>query len=549
MRRAVFILAGILLAAGVGFCADTRLAVSDLAIHSDNAQYKYVGKGIAEMIAVELRKSPDITLIEREKRTALLEEIELSLSDLADSGKQAEVGKLLAAGYIVFGELIDMGPEVLISLRMVDVQSDEIVWNEKLTDRLSRYDSIAGFFASSILEHLGAQVSRTTEVKAAGKGEKKAEAVIALSAAIDLYDRDEKEQAKKALTAAQKFDPKSETTAYFLAKLVANTTRFKVLMEQYYSYLNPAFLGIMRADMLHFAGNTSVYPIVTQNPIEYVNYTAFGADKAISEMDFNVRLGYAFPVGKSWGVRIEALPAVGSLNRGWTGTYGTQELSTARTAAGAMLDVGFRAGEAVALGAGVGLYSRSSVDQGPGTPFTDPDKMVVSGNVGFLYHNPDETILFDSRIGGNNETYDIADATSTPLTIAEQASAPVFWENTLTLSYRENTTFLIVKQINSFSLDRPYVFVTLMPAVEHFLARWISLRVGLEGSLAMLNDTFQPGYGALAGITFRNVRRGFDVDLNLTYRQRPSRVVEGLLYSDLMALMNVTWNGVRVTRE
>lgn len=166
-----------------------------------------MGKGLAEMIAVELRKSPDITLIEREKRTALLEEIEFSLSDLADSGRQGEVGRMLAAGYMVFGELIDMGPEVLVSLRMVDVQSDEIVWNESLTDRLSRYDSIAGFFASSILRHFGAQVSPTTEVKAAGKSEKQAKAVIALSAAIDLYDRGEKEQAKKELTAAFRRPP------------------------------------------------------------------------------------------------------------------------------------------------------------------------------------------------------------------------------------------------------------------------------------------------------------------------------------------------------
>ena len=57
------------------------------------------------------------------------------------------------------------------------------------------------------------------------------------------------------------------------------------------------------------------------------------------------------------------------------------------------------------------------------------------------------------------------------------------------------------------------------------------------------------GFGALTGVTFRNVRRGFDVDLNLTWRQRPSRVVEGLLSTDLMALANLTWNGVRVTRE
>lgn len=126
MKRVIFILAGVLAATAL-FRADIRLSVSDLAINSDNPQYKYVGKGIAEMIAVELRKSPDITLIEREKHTVLVEEMEFSLSDLADSTTQVEVGRMPAAGYVVFGALIDMGTELLISMRMVDVGSEEIV--------------------------------------------------------------------------------------------------------------------------------------------------------------------------------------------------------------------------------------------------------------------------------------------------------------------------------------------------------------------------------------------------------------------------------------
>jgi len=105
------------------------------------------------------------------------------------------------------------------------------------------------------------------------------------------------------------------------------------------------------------------------------------------------------------------------------------------------------------------------------------------------------------------------------------------------------------QQIDAFSLDRTYLFATLMPAVERFFAPWFSLRAGLEGSLALLNDSLQPGYGLLAGMSFRSVRQAFDLDLNLTWRKRPSRVAEGLLYTDLVALMNLTWSGVRLTRR
>ena len=81
------------------------------------------------------------------------------------------------------------------------------------------------------------------------------------------------------------------------------------------------------------------------------------------------------------------------------------------------------------------------------------------------------------------------------------------------------------------------------------MAPWVSLRAGVEGSLAGLNDSVQPGYGVPAGLTFRFLRAGLDLDLNFTWRQRPSRVVEGLLYSDLMVLMNLTRNGLRIQRK
>jgi len=129
-----------------------------------------------------------------------------------------------------------------------------------------------------------------------------------------------------------------------------------------------------------------------------------------------------------------------------------------------------------------------------------------------------------------------------------EAAAPIYWENTLTLSFQENTTFFIVKQIDSFSLDRSYAFMTVMPAVERFVAPWLSLRGGAEGALAALNGSVQAGYGALAGLTFRFLRAGMDLNLNFTWRQRPSRVVEGLLYSDMMVLMNLTRSGIRVQR-
>jgi TolB-like protein len=56
--------------------------------------------------------------------------------------------------YIVIGEIIDMGNSLLISVRMADVATSEVVWEESLMEKLNTYDYIGAYFAQSILTEL-----------------------------------------------------------------------------------------------------------------------------------------------------------------------------------------------------------------------------------------------------------------------------------------------------------------------------------------------------------------------------------------------------------
>ncbi len=551
MKYKTLLLIVILISLSAGLPAQTRpLAINDLTIHSDNTKYTYIGKGIAEMIAVELRKSPGIQLIEREKRTQLVEEMSFSLSGLTDSEQQLEIGKMLSARYVIFGDIIDMDREMLISLRMIEVETGEIVWNEKLTEELSRYDYISGYFAESILSYMDAEVSSTTVVKAEQTAEKSEEVVVALSRAIDHYDKQETEKARKELGAAKALDPESETVEYYLSKLVVNTTRFKVLMEPYFSYQNPAFLGIIRTDMFFFSGTIPpAYTItnINKNQVEGINMTSFGADKYISEQTWNGYEGYAFPIGSRMGLRITTTHC-GFSDRRWEGSYDDGPVTTTgRNSMGGIIDLGYALKERWALGFGAGLFSMSKEDMGPKAAIIAPDRAVLSLNLGVLYRRPDESLIVDSRLGYNSDTYETIDEVT--LLEDKEVMSPILLENTLTLSLNDRRTFLLVKQINNVCFDRTYYYATIMPAVEHFLTDWVSFRGGIEGSFSILNDSAQIGYGILGGFTLRYPKWGLECDFNVTYRLRPSRAVEELLYKDLVILMNITLNDVFISRE
>ncbi|MBN1835589.1 MAG: hypothetical protein JW820_07045 [Spirochaetales bacterium] len=546
MKRLVLVCLLIAAASVLAQAVSHRLAVSDFVVHSNNPRFAFMGKGIAEMVAVELRKSPGVELVERENRVELLEEMEISLSEMADPQTQLRVGELLAAQFILFGELIDMDTEVLLSLRLTSVQSGKVEWNETLVETLSNYDYITGYFAASILRHLNLQVAQTTLDKMESKRQKDEQAVFALSRAIDAYDQQDEAAARQELARATRLDPASEAVRYYLSKLTVNTTKFTVMPEPYYSFQNPAYLGIIRTDTLNLGTGTHVYGIIFHDPIEYLNYVSFDGTKAISEFDFNVHTGYAFPLGERFGMRAEAA-MYEKMDRYWEGVYGEDGSSSHRWGAGAILDLGFKATDSLALGLGVGIFSGSSGDRGPIEPFVNADKLVASANLGLLYRTPDESFVFDTRVGFCNETYQIID----PVTLSKdrETSVPIFLENTFTFAFNERRSFLNIKQLNDLCLDRVYYYGRLLPAVEHFFADWFAGRLGLEGSFAQLDESSKWGYGVLGGVTFRIVPWHCDLDMNLTYRMRPSRVVEELLYPDFIASFAVSFSDVFRSRE
>nr|HPG87127.1 CsgG/HfaB family protein [Spirochaetales bacterium] len=122
------------------YAGPPRMAIGDFTVTSDNPKLKYVGKGFAEMIGAELALSKGVVLIDRAKRDQLLGELEFSLSGLSDSDSMLRAGELLAADYLLFGDLVDLGDAVLVSCKMVKTETGEVAWQDKYLGPLADYD-------------------------------------------------------------------------------------------------------------------------------------------------------------------------------------------------------------------------------------------------------------------------------------------------------------------------------------------------------------------------------------------------------------------------
>jgi Mg-chelatase subunit ChlD/TolB-like protein len=79
-----------------------------------------------QMAVTEIGRIDTLTIVEREKLDALLAEQELALSDLMDTEQAIEVGRFLAANYMVTGSVIEMAASVVIFGRIINVETGEV---------------------------------------------------------------------------------------------------------------------------------------------------------------------------------------------------------------------------------------------------------------------------------------------------------------------------------------------------------------------------------------------------------------------------------------
>ncbi|WP_304223919.1 CsgG/HfaB family protein [Gracilinema caldarium] len=535
------------------WAAPVRIAVSDFNVVSDNPKLKYIGKGLSEMIAVDLAAAKTIQLIEREKRDEILAEMEFSLSGIADESSLLKAGQLLAAGYILFGEIIDMDSTVLVSCKLVNAETSEITWQDKYTGPLSDYDSISRKLAHSALVGLGFSEAVAAQpiqkAKPAVSSEQKVKAILAFSNAVDAFDKKDSETAKQQLSVIKAIDPQNPAVLAYLAKLTPNTAKFKILMDSYMSYQNPAYLGIIKQDSFHFAVSMPVIPVYYMPLIEGINYTNYGENRYITETVTVNQFGYAFPLSQNMGLRLNiqmddldvrttvGSPPINNYNGGlWDDQY-------ARGAWGANMDLGIRLGTNAAFGIGGAIYLRSDTDTNPVAPFIKNSGTTWSINGGFLVKTSDDSIIFDSRIGYIAETQELVDY-DTFLMTGETRPFPLAIENNLTFSLAGKKLFIAIKNVDNIALDTMLISSTLMPAFEYFIFDWLSLRTGIEGALLVSNKNPETGFGGMAGFTIRIIPWGTDIDLNLAYRNRPSSAVVGYLYPDFLFLLNINRNGL-----
>lgn len=524
-----------------------RLSIMDFDVQSDNPQYKYLGKGFSEFISIELSRAKGMSIIDREKREEVFKEQAFTLSGAVDSRNTIEMGRMLAADYLVTGKIFDLMGNLTVTIKVVGTATGEVAFEDKVTDKLSKYEYISSLCAEKIAKHFHANAP----VLIAREVEKPAEAAIKFSKAVDAYDKKDFASAKKELTEAKKLDPQNAAVNLYMDKLFTTTTKFKAMPEFYTSYENPAYLAFLTQDKAY----------LTQSGVAADKTNVRSPQDGVQEHSERTGAGYFMPLLKGWGagieyVRFHTRDAV----VGWMGDPallgGNLEIVSNEYVytKGAMLSTGFRVSRNIALGGDIALLRKtreywiqgqmvngSANPNNTGGHYVDsPAQSVTAFTAALLVKNSASTLFFDSYY---TETDQKAEYFDTTAGIFRQYSMPNVLENTLTYVLNRQRTSLVLKHTSYSYSDRDSAMTRLMPAAEQRLGKRFSLRAGAEFTSIDLNGEKSSGSGYMAGGT-ADLGRNWSFDLNWTARHRPSRNLSDFKLRENLIFITVSRAGI-----
>jgi TolB-like protein len=100
--------------------------------NSGDTNLDSLSKGFADMLITDLSSSEKVTVVEREKLQALLDESKLQRSRFFDPKTAVKIGKGLGATHVVTGAFMTAKPKMRIDVRLIDIATGAVVLGSKV---------------------------------------------------------------------------------------------------------------------------------------------------------------------------------------------------------------------------------------------------------------------------------------------------------------------------------------------------------------------------------------------------------------------------------
>jgi tetratricopeptide (TPR) repeat protein len=183
------------------------VAVMPLRFTGSDSTLQPLERGLAELITTDLSRSHQLTVVERARLQSLLDEMALQQSGQTDATTTVRAGKIMQAGRIVNGQIVQNAGRLRVDAAIVNTQTSTAAGGAASENTLDELFAIEKAIVLQLFDSLGVTLTTAERNAIEQRPTRSLQAFLAYSRGLRLEDQGRYDEASRSFQDALRIDP------------------------------------------------------------------------------------------------------------------------------------------------------------------------------------------------------------------------------------------------------------------------------------------------------------------------------------------------------
>ena len=183
------------------------VAVMPLRFVGPDSSLRPLERGLAELITIDLARSSQLTVVERARIQALLDELALQSSGATDSASNVRAGKIIQAGRIVSGQILQNAQRLRVDAAILNTQTSGLAGGAANENTIEQLFAIQKAIVLQLFDSLGVRLTTAERIAVEQRPTRSMQAFLAYSRGLESHDQGRYNDAARFFGEAARIDP------------------------------------------------------------------------------------------------------------------------------------------------------------------------------------------------------------------------------------------------------------------------------------------------------------------------------------------------------
>lgn len=187
--------------------APRTVAVLPLRFVGSDSTLRPLERGLAELITIDLARSSQLTIVERARIQALLDELALQASGATDSATNVRAGRIIQAGRIVSGQILQNDQRLRVDAAILNTTTSGLAGGAASENAVEQLFALQKAIVLQLFDSLGVRLTTAERNAVEQRPTRSMQAFLAYSRGLEFHDQGRYGDAARFFAEAARIDP------------------------------------------------------------------------------------------------------------------------------------------------------------------------------------------------------------------------------------------------------------------------------------------------------------------------------------------------------